>query len=77
MRVRFPCSVSFRLEQEMRVTSASLERSAFAPPAAVRGPSRGHRADSEAPQGSPQFLGGGRPPKVSMSHCDDVWCVTG
>lgn len=61
----------------MRVTSASLERSAFAPPAAVRGPSRGHRADSEAPQGSPQFLGGGRPPKVSMSHCDDVWCVTG
>ena len=53
------------------VTRASLARSASRPPAADRGPSRGHSgADSEVPQGSPQFRGGG--PKVSLSHCDDV-----
>lgn len=41
------------------VTRASLERSDSGPPAADRGPSRGHWADSQVPQGSPQFLGGG------------------
>lgn len=47
------------------VTRASLERSVSRPPAADRGPSRGHRADSLVPQGSPQFLGGG----VPRCHC--------
>lgn len=52
----------FSLELEAGGSGATREKSGkirLCTTASVRGPSRGHGADSESPQGSPQFLGGG------------------